>query len=56
MLVFTRYVGEAVVIGHETVLTVLGIEQNRVKLGFDAPKTVAVNRMEVEERPCQDHP
>jgi carbon storage regulator len=58
MLVLTRKCQEAVVVGAvnglETLLkvTVLGIENNKVRLGFEAPVDVPVHRLEVWERIC----
>jgi len=50
MLILTRRLGEAVMIGEEITFTVLGIKGNQVKLGFRAPPEVAVNREEIDER------
>ena len=50
MLILTRRVGEAVVIGEEVTVTVLGVKGNQVRIGVDAPKTVSVHREEIFER------
>ena len=56
MLVLTRKCGETIVVGgadgfEPTVkLTVLGIENNKVRLGFVAAQDVPVHRLEVWER------
>jgi carbon storage regulator len=50
MLILTRRVGEAVMIGEEVSITVLGIKGNQVRLGIDAPKTIAVHREEIYRR------
>ncbi|HWL62103.1 MAG TPA: carbon storage regulator CsrA [Steroidobacteraceae bacterium] len=50
MLILTRRVGEAVVIGEEVTVTVLGVKGNQVRIGVDAPKTVSVHRDEIFER------
>lgn len=50
MLVLTRGVGQSIVIGGEVTVTVLGINGNHVRVGFKAPKSVAVHRKEVYER------
>ncbi len=53
MLVLTRKVGEAVVIGDDTRVTVLGVQGGRVRLGIDAPGDIAVDRQEVRARRAQ---
>lgn len=50
MLILTRRVGEAVVIGEEVTVTVLGVKGNQVRIGVDAPKSVTVHRDEIFER------
>ncbi len=50
MLILTRRVGETVMIGDEVTITVLGVKGNQVRLGINAPRTVAVHRQEIYER------
>jgi carbon storage regulator len=50
MLILTRRVGETVMVGDEVTVTVLGVKGNQVRLGINAPKTVAVHREEIYER------
>jgi carbon storage regulator len=50
MLILTRRVGETVMIGHEVTVTVLGVKGNQVRIGVNAPKSVAVHREEIYER------
>jgi carbon storage regulator len=50
MLILTRRVGEALMIGNEVTVTVLAVKGNQVRIGVNAPKDVAVNREEVYER------
>jgi len=50
MLILTRRVGEAVVIGEEVTVTVLGVKGNQVRIGVNAPKSVSVHRDEIFER------
>jgi carbon storage regulator len=47
MLVLTRKVGERIVINRETVVTVVEIRGDKCRLGFEAPKSVAIDREEV---------
>jgi carbon storage regulator len=50
MLILTRRVGETVTIGDEVTVTVLGVKGNQVRIGVNAPKTVAVHREEIFDR------
>ena len=50
MLILSRRVGERVVIGEDISITVLRIKGNQVRLGVDAPKSIAVQREAVSER------
>jgi carbon storage regulator len=50
MLVLTRRIGEAIRVGHDVVVTIMGLKGNQVRLGIDAPTEVAVHREEIYER------
>ena len=47
MLILTRRVGEAMKLGEEITVTVLGVRGNQVRIGIDAPKSVAIQREEI---------
>ena len=47
MLILTRKIGEAIAIGEDIKLTVLGIQGKQVKLGITAPDKISVYREEI---------
>jgi carbon storage regulator len=50
MLILTRRIGESVRIGEDVTVTVLEVKGNQVRLGINAPKSVAVHREEIYQR------
>jgi carbon storage regulator CsrA len=56
MLVLSRRIGEAIVIGEDVRIVVADVRGERVRLGISAPSWVRVDRQEVHERrttaPC----
>jgi len=49
MLVLSRKKNESIVIGENVVVTVIEIRGDKVRLGIEAPRDVAVHRKEVLE-------
>jgi carbon storage regulator len=47
MLVLTRRTGETVHISTDIIVTVLGVDGNRIRIGIDAPRQVPVVRGEL---------
>lgn len=47
MLVLTRYVGQSVIINGNIDVKILGIRDNQVRVGIDAPKDITVHRDEI---------
>lgn len=47
MLVLSRRVGESIVIGDDVTVTVLEVRGEIVRIGIDAPRSVAVYRAEL---------
>ena len=56
MLVLARRDGESIYIGDDIVVTVVRIEGDRVKIGFEAPKEVKIWRSELKDAPKDDKP
>ena len=47
MLVFSRKIDEAVMIGDSIVITIVEIRGDKVRLGIEAPADVSIHRQEV---------
>ena len=47
MLVLTRKQGEKIRIGNDIVLTVVGVSDNQIKIGIEAPEDVKILREEI---------
>lgn len=50
MLILTRKPSEAIMIGHDIQVIVLGVKGNHVRIGIKAPKSLSVHRDEIYER------
>ncbi|MBI4230138.1 MAG: carbon storage regulator CsrA [Planctomycetes bacterium] len=49
MLVLSRGVDEAIVIGDDIVVRVVAIKGDKVRIGVEAPKGIAIHRQEIYE-------
>ena len=47
MLILTRKVGESIAIGDDIKITLVSTKGGQVRIGIDAPKTVAISRTEL---------
>ncbi len=45
-LILSRRVGEKIVISNNIVVTVVSIEEGRIRLGIDAPRSIPIHRVE----------
>ncbi|MFN3196451.1 MAG: carbon storage regulator CsrA [Chlorobiota bacterium] len=50
MLVLSRKVGEVITIGNSIEITVVGYDRGVVRLGINAPKSIAVHRKEIYDK------
>jgi len=54
MLILTRRTGEALMVGDEVTVSVLGVNGNQVRIGINAPRDIAVHREEIYEKIRQE--
>lgn len=54
MLILSRKKAEKIVINGNIIITVIEVRGDKVRLGFDAPKDVRVDRAEIHERRLND--
>ena len=50
MLILTRRVGEALMVGDETKIVVLGVKGSQIRLGINAPKDIVVHGEEIFDK------
>lgn len=49
-LVVSRLVGQSIVVGDDVTITVQEVRGGQVRIGIQAPRSVAVDRLEVRDR------
>lgn len=47
MLILSRKKDESIIIGNDIEITIIGIEDDKVKLGINAPKNIDIHRKEI---------
>ena len=50
MLILSRRIGDKIKINDDIFITLVSIDKNQVKLGFDAPKDYKIMRTEIIEK------
>jgi carbon storage regulator len=55
MLVLTRKLGEKVITSNGIIVTVVEIDRGKIRLGFEGPSDVSIDREEVHERKKAEH-
>lgn len=50
MLVLTRETGETIRIGDDIEMTIISLRNGQVRIGFNAPKEIEINREEIYQR------
>ncbi len=50
MLILMRRPGESIHIGPNIVVTLVGMERNRARIGVEAPRDITVDREEIAEK------
>lgn len=54
MLILSRNIGEAILIGNDISVTVSNVQGGQVRLAIEAPKEVAVDRAEIRQRKIEN--
>lgn len=47
MLILNRKIGESIIIGEDIEITILEVDEKRVKIGIDAPRDINILRKEI---------
>lgn len=55
MLILNRKIGESIILDDETQITVLEVQDGKVKLGIDAPNDIVILRKEVYDSVLEEN-
>ena len=50
MLILERHIGQKIIINNDITVWLIGINGNKARLGFEAPKTTIIDREEIHYR------
>jgi carbon storage regulator len=56
VLILTRREGESLILGGDTVIRILGVRGNNVRVGIEAPEDVSIVRSELIAGSCDHDP
>lgn len=56
MLILSRRKNQSIIIGDDIMIVVIEIRGDRVRIGIEAPETVAIHRKEVYDALSRDQP
>lgn len=49
MLCLSRKLNESIVVNGNVVITIVSIDRGKIRLGFDAPRDVPIDRLEIHQ-------
>lgn len=55
MLILNRKIGESIILGEDIELTILDIQDGKIKIGIEAPRDVTILRKEVYDEVIEEN-